>query len=245
MGSKWSVWAHPCQQPENIPMISLQTARKQYGPQSIGVLKHYTFPNAIGKIGEFGLAEQFDDDITHIVLSGSFYFTQLQIRSPHGVTYHIESKDSINYSPGPHHLRVMQVDTPDENVLYQENNEWGLFWEGEILPTLSPEQRSKALQMRSQSDQVGGEEESDEDDFGTLPMAADPDPKTWEAEKVADFIRNIAPAPQYATYANTFVENGIDGDLLPEINEEFLLELGVEMKTHRTTILHRVNKLLN
>lgn len=248
MSSKWTVLAYPCERPASIPKISLITARKQYPAMSIGNLTHYDTstmvdgrPN-VGKIGEFELAEQFDDDVIEIVIDGLLMYDRLQIRSPYGVTHHIERR-STQYSSGPQKLRVVQIDTPDENLLYQENNDWGNYWEGEILPTLSPQQRVKALSMRAKSDLVGGEEESDSNDGGTLPVTNNP--RDWNKVQVANFIRNLATTKEYQTYAQLFEDNAVDGLLLNDIDNEMLLELGVNNKLHRFMILNKTKQKLD
>merc|ERR1719330_1627908 len=117
-----------------------------------------------------------------------------------------------------------------------------MYWEGEILPTLSEEYRTKALAMRSQSDQVGGEEEDDSDDGGTLPVWDDP--RQWNPKQVANFIRNIDSHKDYITYAQIFEDNGISGDNLEDLDEEGLEELGIEREVHRRTILDRTQRKL-
>jgi len=239
VSSKWTVWASPSGQPASIPKIGLNTAKKRFEPVFIGKLQHYDFADngKPGKIGEFDLEDKFDEDIVSIVLDGILDYKELSIRSPFGVTYYIEQMP--NYSNGPVTLKVTDIDTPDENVLYKENNEFGLYWQANILPTLPPDLQQEALEFRAKTgDGLDGDEEAE----GTLKMAPC---LSWSAAEVADFVRNIAPLAEYQTYAVTFEENGVTGSILEDLDDTTLMELGVSKRLHRTLILNKTRALLD
>ena len=70
---------------------------------------------------------------------------------------------------------------------YKENNEFGLYWQANILPTLPPDLQQEALDFRAKTgDGLDGDEEAE----GTLKIAPC---LSWDAAEVADFVRSIAP----------------------------------------------------
>jgi len=243
VSTKWTVWARPCERPAVIPKIGLNTAKKSFAPVSLGEQAHYeTYGRnkEPGKIGELAIDNKFEDDIVSIVLDGFLQYDVLQIRSPFGVSYTIQQIPMSKTSPVT--LKVTQTDTPDENVFYRENNEFGIFWESNIKPTLSLELQEQAQEFRAKTgDGLDGDEEAD----GTLPLAAGPACIDWDSSEVADFIRDMAPLPEYHAYALAFEQNGISGDLLDTLDEQTLKELGVTSRLHRKVILQKTKALVD
>ena len=62
----------------------------------------------------------------------------------------------------------------------------------------------------------------------------------WTAKQCADWLGDLGPV--YKQYRQAFVDNGIDGEFMGELDDELLSEI-VPWYPHRTEILSAWNKL--
>ena len=62
--------------------------------------------------------------------------------------------------------------------------------------------------------------------------------RRWSVEKVASWICELGPS--YRKYSDTFVKRDIDGATLKLMDDELLIDLGVDDKLHRRRILSAI-----
>ena len=67
------------------------------------------------------------------------------------------------------------------------------------------------------------------------------DPVEWSVETVCKWLETLGPI--YGQYKSNFVDNGVDGKMLKELNNVMLQEVKIETSLHRTKILIAKNEL--